>query len=296
VIRSAKSLSESLSEAEEAAREMARMKMSEAEFSAIESARKACTDKVGTRHLSALQRADLEDSLTDWLDSRNAEQDFAAALTESGVTVDALDKLAGDVRPEALDAAIKWIAACCVVRSLSTQIETGATRISDLVGAVKGFSYMDHAPTPEPVDVRKGIADTLTMLGSKTKSRSVNVTVDLADDLSPAYAVGAELNQIWMNLIDNAIDAVKDGGHIGVKAVNDRDAIVVTVYDDGIGIPKEIQGRIFDPFFTTKGVGDGTGLGLDVVRRLLQRHEGEVSVESEPGRTEFQVRLPVRPP
>jgi signal transduction histidine kinase len=154
---------------------------------------------------------------------------------------------------------------------------------------------MDHAPTPEPVDVRRGIADTLTMLGSKTKAKSINVTVNLDDDLSPAYAIGAELNQVWMNLLDNAIDAVANGGQIRVTASNARDAIVVSIIDDGNGIPKEIQSRIFDPFFTTKGVGNGTGLGLDVVRRLLQRHQGEVSVESNPGRTEFQVRLRTRP-
>jgi signal transduction histidine kinase len=294
VIRSAKSLSESLTDAEQAARELARMKVSEAEFSAIESARQTCTSAAGKTHMSAVQRADLEESLVDWLDTKNAESDSAPSLTDSGVTVGALDKLADQVRPEVLNAAIKWVAACCVVRSLSAEIETGATRVSDLVSAVKGFSYMDHAPTPEPVDVRKGIADTLTMLGSKTKAKSVNITVDLDDDLSPAYAIGAELNQVWMNLLDNALDAVGNGGQIRVRASNARDAIVVSIIDDGNGIPKEIQSRIFDPFFTTKGVGSGTGLGLDVVRRLLQRHEGEVSVESSPGHTEFQVRLPTR--
>jgi signal transduction histidine kinase len=295
VIRSAKSLTESLSDAEEAARELARMKVSEAEFAAIESARRTCTSASGKTHMSAVQRADLEESLVDWLDSRKAESDSAPALTDSGVTVSALDKLAGGVRPEVLNAAIKWVAACCVVRSLSSEIETGATRVSDLVSAVKGFSYMDHAPTPEPVDVRRGIADTLTMLGSKTKAKSINVTVSLDDDLSPAYAIGAELNQVWMNLLDNAIDAVGNGGQIRVTASNAGDAIVVSIIDDGNGIPEEIQSRIFDPFFTTKGVGNGTGLGLDVVRRLLQRHQGEVSVESNPGRTEFQVRLRTRP-
>jgi signal transduction histidine kinase len=294
VIRSAKSLSESLNDAEQAARELARMKVSDAEFAAIEAARQTCTTASGKTHMSAVQRADLEESLVDWLDTKNAESDSAPALTDSGVTVSALDKLADDVRPEVLNAAIKWVAACCVVRSLSSEIETGATRVSDLVGAVKGFSYMDHAPTPEPVDVRKGIADTLTMLGSKTKAKSVNITVEIEDGLSPAYAIGAELNQVWMNLLDNAIDAVDKGGEIRVTASNARDAIVVSIIDDGKGIPKEIQSRIFDPFFTTKGVGSGTGLGLDVVRRLLQRHEGEVSVESSPGHTEFQVRLPTR--
>ncbi len=152
---------------------------------------------------------------------------------------------------------------------------------------------MDHAPTPEPVDIRRGIADTFTMLGAKTRAKSVEVSLDLPGDLPRAHAVGAELNQVWMNLIDNALDAVADGGHVNVTALPELDCVVVRIIDDGPGIPREILGRIFDPFFTTKGVGRGTGLGLDVVRRLVQRHDGEVAVDSRPGRTEFQVRLPV---
>jgi signal transduction histidine kinase len=179
------------------------------------------------------------------------------------------------------------------VRALSSEVETAAKRISDLVGAVKGFSYMDHAPAPEPVDIRTGIADTLTMLGSKTRTKSVEVSLDFGTDLPRAYAVGAELNQIWMNLIDNALDAVAEGGRVSVTAARELDFVVVNIVDNGPGIPQEIRERIFEPFYTTKGVGKGTGLGLDIVRRLLQRHDGEVDVvESVPGRTQFQVRLP----
>ena len=161
------------------------------------------------------------------------------------------------------------------------------------MGAVKSFSYMDHTPTPEPVDIRRGIADAFTMLGAKTRAKSVQVSVDLVDNLPRAHAVGAELNQVWLNLIDNALDAVGAGGRVAVTARRELDFVVVQIVDDGPGIPQDIQGRIFDPFFTTKGVGKGTGLGLDIVRRLLQRHDGEIGVESMPGRTEFQVRLPV---
>lgn len=185
-----------------------------------------------------------------------------------------------------------WLAAGCSVRALSGEIDTAASRIYDLVNAVKGFSYMDRAPTPEPVDIRRGIGDTFTMLGAKAHAKSVNVSMDLATDLPRAHAVGAELNQVWMNLIDNAIDAVSECGHVTVTAAKELDRVVVRVIDDGPGIPADIQGRIFDPFFTTKGVGSGTGLRLDIVRRLIQRHEGEIAVESVPGRTELQVRIP----
>jgi signal transduction histidine kinase len=208
------------------------------------------------------------------------------------VTLDQLGGLSERVGADTLDAALQWIAAGCQVRSLASSIETSASRINDLVGAVKGFTYMDHAPTPEPVDIRQGIADTFTMLGAKTREKSVAVSVELPDDLPKVHGVGAELNQVWMNLIDNAVDAVADNGHVEVTAGQAPGRVVVRIVDDGPGIPAEIRGRIFDPFFTTKGVGKGTGLGLDIVRRLLQKHAGELELESRPGRTEFRVSLP----
>ena len=151
---------------------------------------------------------------------------------------------------------------------------------------------MDHAPTAEPVDVSRGLADTLTVLAAKIRGKAVHVEVELAPDLTRAHGVGAELNQVWMNLIDNALDAVPQGGHVAITAGRALDRVIVRITDDGPGIPAEIKERIFDPFFTTKGIGQGTGLGLDIVRRLVQRHEGDVSVESAPGRTEFTVRIP----
>jgi signal transduction histidine kinase len=143
------------------------------------------------------------------------------------------------------------------------------------------------------VDIRRGIADTLTMLGAKTRAKSATVSLELPDDLPRAHAVGAELNQVWMNLIDNALDAVAVGGHVAVTACSQLDRVVVEIVDDGPGMTPEVKSRIFEPFFTTKGVGSGTGLGLDIVKRLLKRYEGEVEVkESRPGRTVFEVRLP----
>jgi signal transduction histidine kinase len=178
-------------------------------------------------------------------------------------------------------------------RALATDIDTATSGISGLVAAVKGFTYMDRAPTSEPVDIRRGIRDTLTVLGAKTRAKSVAVTVDLAADLPSVNAFGAELNQVWANLIDNALDAVAASGRVEIAARRERDCVVVLVADDGPGIPSENLGRIFDPFFTTKGVGQGTGLGLDIVRRLVQRHDGEIALDSRPGRTEFKVSLPV---
>jgi signal transduction histidine kinase len=291
VVRSSKMLIESLSGAEEASRILAGAGLSVAQFAAIDRARAQVDAALATAPRTPLERADREDELTDWLSDHRATQEYAVPLADTGITPSALDVLAETVHGDALEAALGWISACALVRTLSQEIESAATRIHDLVGAVKGFSYMDHAPTPEPVDVHRGVADTLRMLAAKTRAKSVHVSMDIPNDLPKARAVGAELNQVWLNLIDNAIDAVPPGGRVEVSAKRVRDSVVVRVVDDGPGIPPEIQDRIFDPFFTTKGVGEGTGLGLDIVKRLLQRHEGAIDVESVPGRTEFQVRL-----
>jgi signal transduction histidine kinase len=162
-----------------------------------------------------------------------------------------------------------------------------------LVGAVKGFTHMDQAAVPEPVDVAKGIDDTVTVLRSKARSKSASITVEVEPGLPKARGFVGELNQIWANLIDNALDAIPDSGHIDVRATRERHSVVVRITDNGSGIGEEIRDRIFEPFFSTKPVGHGTGLGLDIVRRLVRNNNGDVSVESQPGRTEFRVELPV---
>ena len=290
--RSAKLLNESVEASETAARQLGAAGLSPAQLAVIDALRELCRSSPPAAALTTLGRADREDTLADWLTQHNADERCAGPLAETGVTIEALDALAGAVGAGALDPTLHWLASGCSVRALATQIEMAASRIHGLVGAVKGFTYMDHAPKPEPVDIRQGIADTLTMLGSKRKAKSVDVVLALPDDLPCAHAVGAELNQVWMNLIDNALDAVGENGRVVVTAAAEGDKLVVRITDDGSGIPPDVLGRIFDPFFTTKGVGQGTGLGLDIVRRLLQRHEGEIGVDSVPGRTEFQVRLP----
>jgi len=291
-VRSAKALTESLASAEAAARRLGAARLSDAQLSAVDAVRELCLRSDAPPVYSAVARADREDAFAAWLGTHGASGLCAVPLAETGLTLDALDTLAATVSHDALDAALQWIAAGCQVRTLASQIETSVSRISALVGAVRGFTFMDHAPTPEPVDIRRGIADTLTMLGAKARAKSVEVSVQLAPDLPRAHGVGAELNQVWMNIIDNALDAVAVGGRVEVTASEAPGRVVVRIVDDGPGIPAAIQARIFDPFFTTKGVGKGTGLGLDIVRRLVQQHEGEIEVESCPGHTEFRVSLP----
>jgi signal transduction histidine kinase len=292
VVRGAASLNGALLEAEIAARRLAGAGLSEAQFEAIDRAREACGPSAGGAGLSAIERADREDAIADWLADNDASDEMAPILADTAATIEALDQLAGHITGPALDATIRWLAACCQVRSLSSEIETASTRIHHLVGAIKGFSFMDRAPVAEPVDIRRGISDTLTILATKARSKSVDISIQIPEGVPRVHAVGAELNQVWMNLIDNALDAAPAGGKVTVSATCDLGTVIVHVIDDGPGIPPEIRERIFDPFFTTKEVGAGSGLGLDIVRRLLKQHEAGISVESEPGRTDFQVRLP----
>ncbi|MEK7403264.1 MAG: ATP-binding protein [Gemmatimonadota bacterium] len=291
-VRGAKTLGESLEAAETAARHLGAARLTDAQLAAIDALHTRCRDAGARPPLSSMERSDREEAIEAWLGAHDANEACAAPLTESGVTVETLETLAASVAGDALDAALRWIAAGCAVRTLTADIKTAASRIYDIVGAVKGFTYMDHAPTPEPVDIRRGINDTLTMLTAKSRAKNVNVAVQFADDLPSAHAVGVELNQVWMNLIDNAIDAVAKGGHVSVTAGQELGRVVVEVADDGAGIPPTVLGRIFDPFFTTKPVGQGTGLGLDIVRRLVQRHEGTIDVTSRPGHTAFRVSVP----
>ena len=292
-VRSAKLLEESFNEAEAAAAAIAAARLSDEQLAAIKVVRdqRVASGTGPTR--SPMARADDEDALGDRLADLGATANWAVPLADAGLKPMALDSLAGVVKGDALETALRWIAAGYSVRALASEIETATSRIYDLVNTMKGFTYMDRTPALEAVDLRRGLAEALTLLGAKKREKAANVTVDLADDLPHAYAVGAELNQVWMNLIDNALDAISLGGHVAISAGRELDRVVVRVTDDGPGIPADIMGRIFDPFFTTKGVGKGTGLGLDIVRRVLKRQEGEVEVDSVPGRTQFRVILPV---
>jgi signal transduction histidine kinase len=217
--------------------------------------------------------------------------DRAEILAEEGVTVEMLGGLARSLPPEALDTALDWIAANTAMRRMTAEIQDSASRIHHLVDAVKGFTQMDRESVSEPVDVAQGLANTLVVLRAKAKSKSSSLTLDVASDLPPVCGFAGELNQVWFNLIGNALDAAGEGGRVEVTARPECGGVVVRVIDNGPGIPEGIQDRIFDPFFTTKPVGEGSGLGLDIVRRLIQRHNGQIELDSRPGRTEFRVIL-----
>jgi signal transduction histidine kinase len=251
------------------------------------------TEPARTPQLDALQRGDLEATLSDWLEERGLPSATASGLADAGIGVSRIEPLSRLISHEALIHGLHILAADREIFSLSREIEEASRRISDLVQAVKSYSYMDRVPTSE-VDVEQGIDVTLRMFQHQLK-HGFELKKLLAGNLPKIQANGSELNQIWTNLIDNAIDAMCDQETrvLEVRTCAEPRCILVEIADSGPGMAPEIQARIFDPFFTTKEVGKGTGLGLDIVQRIVQDHQGSISVESAPGRTVFQVRLPI---
>jgi signal transduction histidine kinase len=291
--RSSVLLEDRLQDSERAARALGAARLSDSQLAVVDGARESCaaTRERGVR--SPIEQAEREESIADWLADHGLDAAMAEGLADTAVTIGGLERLATAVDGPALNAALRWAAAGCTVRTLASEIQDAATRISGLVSAIKGFTHMDQAAVAEPVDLVRGLSDTIVVLKSKARAKSVAVAVRAEPGLPRVRGFAAELNQIWGNLIDNALDAVPDSGRIEVLASCEGQRVTVFVVDNGAGIPAPIRDRIFDPFFTTKPVGQGTGLGLDIVRRLVRHNDGEIYVESQPGRTEFRVVLPV---
>ena len=243
-----------------------------------------------------LELTDREEQVTAWLEKRNVAEPWkiAATLAEGCVDGNELDKLETKIGRDFLSDALHRVAGIITVFGLVREIENSTRRISELVGAVKRYSYMDQSALQE-VDLREDLENTLKIFGHRFKS-GVTVERRYEDSLPKICAYGGELNQVWTNLIDNAVDSMKGKGELKIKTCKELDYAVVEIEDNGPGIPKEIQSRIFDPFFTTKRVGEGTGLGLDTVARIVRRHHGFIEVESQPGQTSFTIRLPFKQP
>ena len=291
--RSAKRLTEQKNEAEDSARALFSARLNEEQLAALDEARAYCLMVPPSFLDTPLDRADRVDELAEWLEANGGEIDQATALAETAMTVAGLEQLATVFQGETLTDALRWLAATAAITSIASELQDSTRRISDLVASVKGYTHMGQASVAEPVNVGRGLTDTSRLMASKIRDKNVKLRLEVPHDLPPARAFGSELNQIWMNLLENALDAVPYGGEITVRAQQDYDTISVRVIDNGHGIPEDIKGRIFDPFFTTKPVGAGTGMGLDIVRRLVFNQKGDIDVESEPGHTVFRVVLPV---
>jgi signal transduction histidine kinase len=246
--------------------------------------------------LSTLEAGDLEDALGARLDSAGVEDawEVAPALASAGVDQAWLDRVIKDTGDAAPDA-IRWLSIGLDIESLVSEIRNSAGRITQLVTAMKDYSHLDKGPFEE-IDIHDGLDSTLVIFAHKLK-RGIKVVRDYDRALPKICAQAGELNQVWTNIIHNAVDAMGGDGTLTISTRLERDCVLVDIGDTGPGVPREIQRRIFEPFFTTKDVGEGTGLGLDISYKIVvRRHHGDIRVESKPGDTHFQVRLPVQQP
>ena len=242
--------------------------------------------------LDTLERSEREEEFAAWLEEHRLPNawDLAAALVDAGCEQSTLEEVAQQVPAEFLADAFTRLTGSFTISRLIEEIESSVGKISELVRAVKEYSYMDQMPEQE-IDIHTGLENTLIMVRHRLK-HGVEVVRDYDRTLPPVCARGSELNQVWTNLISNAVDAMNENGKLRIRTAREADYAVVEVMDNGPGIPAELQPRIFEPFFTTKPVGDGTGLGLDTVYRIVTNHRGHVRFESRPGETKFVVRIP----
>ena len=262
----------------------------------VEKISKLIIDKIQTDPptLTMMQKVDREDELTDWLNDNHLKDTDPEGLVERGFTINELDVFKSCSTPEHLPVLLEWVSNYLVTNKMADDIRASSERISTLVGAVKNFTFMDKNTDRQLTDIHVGIRNTLTMLNYKLRKGNITVIENYDNSVPKIKVFPGELNQVWTNIIDNAIDAMEVNvkGNLTITTAHDDKFLKVTIKDDGPGIPDEIKQNIFAPFFTTKEMGKGSGLGLDVVSRIMIQHNGEVKVKSEPGATEFEICLP----
>jgi signal transduction histidine kinase len=249
--------------------------------------------------IDSLTRSDLEEEILTWLESIGVEDPWrgAPAFVNAGFNVDSLNAATANWTPEIRELALYRVAAAIEMEQVLSQMLNATTRMSDLVGAMKSYSYMDRSGASE-VDINQNLDSTLTLFSFRFKS-AIELVCNYAKDLPLVCGHGGQLNQVWTNLIDNALDALESNSSpnqrpvLSISTKLDHSHIVVEITDNGPGIPSDIATKIFDPFFTTKPQGEGTGLGLDTVYRIVRQHKGDIRLDSVPGRTTFSVRIPV---
>jgi signal transduction histidine kinase len=246
--------------------------------------------------MEPLAVADREDALSDWLIEHGVERDWLIAppFAAAGLDIAWCERVAAVLDGGPLEAGLEWVASSLSTATLLSEVKESTRRISDLIAAVRSYSQLDRA-SMQQMDLAEGIESTLVMLAHKLQG-GVTVVRDYGNDVPRIEAIAGELNQVWTNLIDNAIDAMKGTGTLRVSTRVNENGVVVEIGDTGPGMPKEVQTHAFEPFYTTKDVGKGTGLGLDISRRIIvERHGGEITIESRPDETVLRVSLPLRP-
>ena len=293
--RAANDLIETLKELRAADMRLCSHDLNEEQQESIDAFESKAIDHTATaKQLNSLDQSDREDEVSEWLEAHGIGEPWKLSgnLVEAGMDSAALEQLLGEIPSTATADVLARVNCQLAAAKLASEIKTATARITELVGAIKEYSYMDQAKVQE-LDVHKGLDNTLLILKYKLKKKNISVTREYAESLPLIKAYGSELNQVWTNLIVNAVDAMNEGGKLKVRTKREPTDIMVEIRDNGGGIPAPVRSRIFEPFFTTKQVGEGTGLGLDTVARIVRKHRGNVRFESRPGDTCFQVRLPI---
>ncbi len=296
VVRSARSLKKHLSFLPENFKKVIKIKATDKEVDCVNNILFNRVEQ-GVQDLPLMQKTECEDFIAEWLEERGVEDGYELAenFVDFAFTEEDFETIEGCLRSEDLLPVINWLNQVLTTEKLVNEIEDASQRINDLVLSVKSYTHMDQAPEKQPGNIHTGIYNTLTMLKHKLSKGGIQVEKNLAElPHVPIYI--SEMNQVWTNLIDNAIDAMEstEQKKLQIETVLDGDFINVNITDSGSGIPEDVQDRIFDPFFTTKPVGKGTGLGLDVVQQIISQHNGSLKVSSAPGKTTFNICLPIQ--
>lgn len=298
VVRSAQFMKELLANTPEKFKDVMNIQLEDEQVDAVGSLLFSKINAGQASH-SMMERSEKEDELLDWLDDHEIEnaEDIADNLVDFDFNPDELEETFESIPEEHVSASVNWMNQVLTTEKLVSEIEDASSRIGELVKSIKSYTHMDQSPEMKPIDIHEGLNNTLIMLNHKLKKFNIELIREYDDALASVDALPSALNQVWTNLIDNAIDAMKssDKKELRIETARDGEFVNINIQDSGTGIPEDIKDKIFDPFFTTKEVGEGTGIGLELVHRIITNdHNGSVKVKSKPGDTIFQVCFPIK--
>ncbi len=295
IVRSSRALKQHLSTTPENFKQVITMQLTPEQVDEVNNIVFSRINQPHQEKLTMMERNAREDEMADWLEDQGVEDgyDIAENFAEFGLQIDELEQIGDILQGQHLGPVFNWLNNVLITERMVGEIQNASSRISELVTSVKTYTHMDRSPDRVAADIHEGINSTLTMLNHKVKEKNIRVVKHYAENLPAIPLFVSEMNQVWTNLIDNAIDAMDREGTLTISTHTEQDHLRVDVEDTGSGIPPDIQASVFDPFFTTKGVGKGTGLGLDIARKIVEQHQGTIALESEPGHTQFTMCFPL---
>ncbi|RZS91934.1 ATP-binding protein [Aquimarina brevivitae] len=294
MLRSAKALKQHLSHVPEKFKKIISIQASEDTINTINDILFANINNKPENNMKLMERNEKEDELEEWLEDHGVDNayELTETLLDFCMDIDKMEEIYNAGNTAHFPQTIEWIENVLTTEKMVGEIEEASNRITALIQSIKSYTHMDRAPEKTKEDVHKGIKSTLTMLNHKLKQKNITVVENFEEDLPAVEIFVSEINQVWTNLIDNAIDAMAKNGTLEIKTAKENSHIMIQIIDDGPGIAEENISKIFDPFFTTKAIGEGTGMGLEVVHRIIKQHQGTINVTSEPGETIFTICLP----